>query len=60
MKEQIYTFLLGTAAILDVSKEAGIRHFIYCSSMSGVIGHCGINEGTNIYFSSRNSCSTRY
>ena len=44
--QQIYTFLLGTAVLLDVSKEAGVRHFIYCSSMSAVIGHCGINEGT--------------
>ena len=57
--QQIYTFLIGTAVLLDASKEAGVSHFIYCSSMSAVVGHCGFNEGTNIYFSSRDSCYTR-
>ena len=36
----------GTSILLDVSKEAGVRHFVYCSSMAVVLGYDHINGGT--------------
>ena len=36
----------GTAVLLDVCKEVGVRRFLYCSSMSVISGFDDIINGT--------------
>ena len=39
-------FCLGTCTLLDACKALGVKRFIYCSSMSVVLGLFNIIDGT--------------
>ena len=38
--------LIGTSLLLEVCKEVGVRHFLYCSTMDVVLGKDDIINGT--------------